>query len=167
MPANVPVSKNIISISCLPYHNKEDRIIDHEEASKRSIASKKMESIKRIPEEEDKASETNKKVSVPIFEETREEAKVEMNEYIKDSKKKDGVLVSRRNKVEGNKRNTSDEVIMSENEIAVPPESKVGARVQEEVQKNVISMIILILLSIPLLDGSTWFTNVTAYDKAQ
>lgn len=38
---------------------------------------------------------------------------------------------------------------------------------QEDVQKNVISMIILILLSIPLLDGSTWFTNVTKYDKAQ
>lgn len=28
-------------------------------------------------------------------------------------------------------------------------------------------MIILILLSIPLLDGSTWFTSVTIYDKAQ
>ena len=38
---------------------------------------------------------------------------------------------------------------------------------QEDVQKNVISMIIIILLSIPLLDGSTWFTNITIYDKAQ
>lgn len=49
----------------------------------------------------------------------------------------------------------------------VPPESKVGAKVQEEVQKNVISMIILILLSIPLLDGTTWFSSVTVYDKAE
>jgi hypothetical protein len=28
-------------------------------------------------------------------------------------------------------------------------------------------MIILILLSIPLLDGSTWFSNLTIYDKAE
>ena len=28
-------------------------------------------------------------------------------------------------------------------------------------------MIVLILISIPLLDGGTWFTNVTKYDKAQ
>lgn len=42
-----------------------------------------------------------------------------------------------------------------------------GAKVQEEVQKNVISMIILILISIPLLDGSTWFSTVTIYDKSQ
>lgn len=49
----------------------------------------------------------------------------------------------------------------------IPPESKVGAKVQEEVQKNVISMIILILLSIPLLDASTWFSAVTIYDEAQ
>lgn len=77
------------------------------------------------------------------------------------------MLISKRNKADWNKKNQSDEIIMSDTEIAVPPQSKVGARVQEEVQKNVISMIILILLSIPLLDGSTWFTTVTAYDKAQ
>lgn len=38
---------------------------------------------------------------------------------------------------------------------------------QEDVQKNVISMIILILLSIPLLDGSTWYTTSTIYEQAQ
>lgn len=40
IPENVPVSKNIISISCLPYH-KEDKIIDRDEVSKKSIASKR------------------------------------------------------------------------------------------------------------------------------
>jgi hypothetical protein len=61
----------------------------------------------------------------------------------------------------------SDQHVSTETDIEIPPESKVGARVQEDVQKNVISMIILILLSIPLLDGSTWFTNTTIYDRGQ
>lgn len=48
----------------------------------------------------------------------------------------------------------------------MPPESKVGARVQSEIQKNVILMIILILVSIPLLDGSTWFSALAVYDRS-
>ena len=98
-------------------------------------------------------------MAVPIFEETREEAKVtEPNQ----------MMMSKKQRLENwNKKNNSDELIGSDTEIAVPPESKVGAKVQQEVQKNVISMIILILLSIPLLDGSTWFNSVTIYDKAQ
>lgn len=36
---------------------------------------------------------------------------------------------------------------------------------QNEIQKNVILMIILILISIPLLDASTWYNSNTVYDK--
>ena len=43
------------------------------------------------------------------------------------------------------------EISNSDNEIYIPPESKVGSKVQDEVQKNVILLIILILVSIPLL----------------
>lgn len=42
-----------------------------------------------------------------------------------------------------------------------------GAKVQEEVQKNIILLIILILISIPLLDGSTWYNFTTVYDRSQ
>ena len=43
------------------------------------------------------------------------------------------------------------EISNSDNEIYIPPESKVGSKVQDEVQKNVMLLIILILVSIPLL----------------
>ena len=54
----------------------------------------------------------------------------------------------------------------SDNEIEVPPDSKVGSKVQDEVQKNVILLIILILVSIPLLDASTWFQSKSVYDNS-
>lgn len=44
-------------------------------------------------------------------------------------------------------------------------ETKVGTRLKEEIQKNVVSMILLIMLSIPLLNMSTWFNNTTSYEK--
>lgn len=41
-----------------------------------------------------------------------------------------------------------------------------GSKVQDEVQKNVILLIILILVSIPLLEASTWFQNKRVYDNS-
>ena len=77
------------------------------------------------------------------------------------------MLRSKKTRHELMKKEKEENDINSSENIEIPPESKVGARVQEDVQKNVISMIIIILLSIPLLDGATWFTNITKYDKAQ
>lgn len=49
MPTPVPVSKNIISISCIP-GNQPDCIIDRDEheASRKSVTSKRVESTKKI-----------------------------------------------------------------------------------------------------------------------
>lgn len=43
-------------------------------------------------------------------------------------------------------------------------ETKVGTRLKEEIQKNVVSMILLIMISIPLLNSSTWYSNITSYE---
>ena len=48
----------------------------------------------------------------------------------------------------------------------MPVETKVGSKLKEEIQKNIISMILLILISIPLLNGRTWFDEVTSYEKS-
>ena len=45
-------------------------------------------------------------------------------------------------------------------------ETKVGSKLKDEIQKNIISMILLILISIPLLNGRTWFDEVTSYEKS-
>lgn len=39
-----------------------------------------------------------------------------------------------------------------------------GTRLKEEIQKNVVSMILLIMISIPLLNCDTWYDNVTSYE---
>lgn len=128
-----------------------------------------MESVKKLPLDVriEERPETNQNVIVPIFEQTREEAKIEMMEEGKDCMKDSHALKTKRTKNEAWPKKNSDDIIESQPEIYIPPQSKVGAKVQEEVQKNVISMIILILISIPLLDGSTWFSTVTIYDKSQ
>lgn len=41
-----------------------------------------------------------------------------------------------------------------------------GTRLKEEIQKNVVSMILLIMISIPLLNADTWFDNVTSYETS-
>lgn len=49
LPAPVPVSKNIISISCLP-NNQPDYIVDREEheVSRKNVSSKKVETTRKI-----------------------------------------------------------------------------------------------------------------------
>lgn len=54
---------------------------------------------------------------------------------------------------------------MSGDEVDVPNETRVGTKLKDEIQKNIISMILLILISIPLLNGNTWYDNVTSYEK--
>jgi hypothetical protein len=79
---------------------------------------------------------------------------------------------------------TSDEPMMSEDQLKnilkkkgansakessnfeIPEETKVGTRLKNEIQKNIISMVLLVLISIPLLDGNTWYENVTSYEKS-
>jgi hypothetical protein len=92
-----------------------------------------------------------------ILENIEEEEKEEKNE-IEESKFK-----SKKSRFEHTIKEIKDQV--SDNEINIPPESKVGSRVQNEIQKNVILMIILVLVSIPLLDGSTWFSSLSVYDR--
>ena len=53
----------------------------------------------------------------------------------------------------------------SGDDVDVPNETKVGTKLKDEIQKNIISMILLILISIPLLNGDTWYDNVTSYEK--
>lgn len=48
----------------------------------------------------------------------------------------------------------------------VPGETIVGSKLKDEIQKNIISMILLILISIPLLNISTYEDKITSYDKA-
>jgi hypothetical protein len=92
-----------------------------------------------------------------ILENIEEEEKEEKNE-IEESKFK-----SKKSRFEHTIKEIKDQA--SDNEINIPPESKVGSRVQNEIQKNVILMIILVLVSIPLLDGSTWFSSLSVYDR--
>ena len=40
-----------------------------------------------------------------------------------------------------------------------------GSKLKDEIQKNIISMILLILISIPLLNISTYEDKITSYDK--
>lgn len=88
-----------------------------------------------------------------------EEEKEEVGNKIADSKFK-----SKRSRFDQTNRDIKEEP--TDNEIEIPPESKVGTRVQGEIQKNVILMIILVLVSIPLLDGSTWFSSLAVYDRS-
>ena len=45
-------------------------------------------------------------------------------------------------------------------------ETKVGSKLNEEIQKNVITMILLILISIPIFNPATWFSIIPTYDKS-
>ena len=50
-PAPAPIvasNKNIISISLLPYNNNQDCIVDNSSVSKKSISSRKIESLKKV-----------------------------------------------------------------------------------------------------------------------
>lgn len=41
-----------------------------------------------------------------------------------------------------------------------------GKKIKDEIQKNLIVMIILIIISIPLFNASTWYsTTITSYEK--
>ncbi len=48
----------------------------------------------------------------------------------------------------------------------MPSETKVGIKLKDEIQKNIVSMILLVLLSIPLINVDTWFSNITSYEKS-
>lgn len=54
----------------------------------------------------------------------------------------------------------------SEVEIEIPDETKVSLKVKDQIQKNIILMIILILISVPLLDSQTWFLPLNVYQKS-
>jgi hypothetical protein len=97
------------------------------------------------------------KNKVVVLENIEEEKEEQVNK-IENSKFK-----SKRSRFDQTNRDIKEEA--SDNEIVIPPESKVGARVQGEIQKNVILMIILVLVSIPLLDGSTWYSSLAVYDR--
>jgi hypothetical protein len=49
----------------------------------------------------------------------------------------------------------------------MPNETRVGIKIKDEIQKNLVLMILLIIITIPLFNASTWFTsNLTSYEKA-
>ena len=49
----------------------------------------------------------------------------------------------------------------------MPNETRVGSKVKDEIQKNLVLMILLIIISIPLFNASTWFSaNITSYEKS-
>ena len=61
---------------------------------------------------------------------------------------------------------SSNKIDDSSSEIEIPDETRVGAKVKDEVQKNLVMMILLIIISIPLFNASTWFdSNLTSYEK--
>ena len=61
---------------------------------------------------------------------------------------------------------SNKKVVESERDLYdIPTETKVGSKLKEEIQKNIISMILLILVSIPIFNSSTWFDVVSTYDK--
>ena len=54
--------------------------------------------------------------------------------------------------------------IESSNEIEMPNETRVGTKVKDEIQKNLVVMILVIIISIPFFNASTWFdSNLTSY----
>lgn len=81
-------------------------------------------------------------------------------------------------KIDNNNMTSEDHIVSEENnarrqnnqqsgdDVDVPNETKVGTKLKDEIQKNIISMILLVLISIPLLNGDTWYDNVTSYEKS-
>jgi len=98
------------------------------------------------------------------------------------SEAENGNMANYNNMLNGNTQNfASEDHVVSEDQniqtavkkqsstgnsdIDMPEETKVATRLKSEIQKNIISLVLLILISIPLLDGDTWFDNVTSYEK--
>ncbi len=50
-------------------------------------------------------------------------------------------------------------------EIDIPKETKIGEKIKDEIQKNIILMIILILMSVPMFNFNTWYDPITIYQK--
>ncbi len=58
-------------------------------------------------------------------------------------------------------------LLETENEIEIPLEdTKIGSKIKDEIQKNIITMILLILISVPLFNVSTYFDRDTVYSKS-
>ena len=85
-----------------------------EQASKKSITSKRLGSHHKIQREEsEKDSETSKKVVVPIFEETREEAKAAEDHHAQDQKAVNSINVSKKRRAENWNKHSSNDIIVS------------------------------------------------------
>lgn len=46
-----------------------------------------------------------------------------------------------------------------------PADTKVGNRLKDEIQKNIILMVLLVLLSIPMFTSDTWIEQATVYNR--
>lgn len=55
----------------------------------------------------------------------------------------------------------SDDVMNLE----IPVETKVGSKLKDEIQKNIILMVLLVLISIPLFTSDTWIETSTVYNR--
>lgn len=48
----------------------------------------------------------------------------------------------------------------------MPNETRVGTKIKDEIQKNLVIMILVIIITIPLFNASTWYSsNITSYEK--
>lgn len=143
-----------VSINCLPFQG-QDAIVDSELASKHVPSMRSIEACPKHPSNYRIEDSKSRAVVLENIEEEREDKD--------DRKVEENKFKSKRSRFDQTNREIKEEP--SDNNIDVPAESKVGARVQSEIQKNVILMIILVLVSIPLLDGSTWFSALAVYDR--
>lgn len=61
---------------------------------------------------------------------------------------------------------SSNKIDESSSEIEMPNETRVGTKVKDEIQKTLVVMILLIIISVPLFNASTYFdSNLTSYEK--
>lgn len=46
-----------------------------------------------------------------------------------------------------------------------PADTKVGNKLKDEIQKNIILMVLLVLLSIPIFTSDTWIEQISVYSR--
>ena len=46
-----------------------------------------------------------------------------------------------------------------------PIETKVGTKLKDEIQKNIILMVLLVLVSVPMLSSDSWIDQTTVYNR--
>lgn len=49
--------------------------------------------------------------------------------------------------------------------LKIPIETKVGTKLKDEIQKNIILMVLLVLISVPMFTSDTWIEQATVYNR--